>query len=83
MNTFPQFCRHHKIDLTEFPELEPVMRRCYQKYRMGCSMESKWVDMAIRVEKRRLADEQEAAAVVSVAALVTGELAGSHKRMGR
>ena len=83
MNTFEKFCKSHKIDLTEFPELEPVMRNCYRRYRMGQTTDSKTINAAIQIEKRRLADQHEAAESVSVAQLVTSELAGSHKRMGR
>lgn len=83
MNTFEKFCKINHIDLDQFPELEPVMRRCYTSYRMGQTTDSKMINAAIQTEKRRLADQHEAAASVSVAQLVTSELAGSYKRMGR
>ncbi len=57
-NTFPQFCKLHKIDLVVFPELQPVMWSQYRLYRMGKTVTDKTIAAAVQEFKRKQADEQ-------------------------
>jgi hypothetical protein len=78
-NTFAAFCKTHKIDLTQFPELEAVMWTCYRKARAGVPMDSKIVSAEIQKEKRRQADALQAAESVPLAQLVMADIANSRK----
>ena len=64
-NTFENFCKAHKIDIEEMPELQPVMWSQYQSYRAGVPVTDKTISDAIHQFKRRQADEQTGAAMAS------------------
>ena len=67
--TFEKFCRMHKINLDQFPELESVLRSQYTRARAGCVVTDKTIAAAIQDFKRKQADEQSARSV-NVAGIV-------------
>ena len=64
-NTFDNFCKVHKIDIEEMPELQPVMWEQYRLYRAAVPVTDKTITDAIHQFKLRQADEQTGAAMTS------------------